>query len=407
MSFSPDFESIIERRHSGCYKWDSELPEGVELTAEQREDMIPLWVADMDFPVAPCIREAIMRRAEHGVFGYVKPLDSYYESVIRWFSSRHSLSFKREWMLDTTGVVPAISATLKALAPAGSGIIVQTPVYNCFFSSIRNGEFEVVESPLKRRDLQGGLFTYDMDFEDLEAKCSDPKNTILLLCNPHNPAGRLWTADELRRVGEIAFRHGVIVVSDEIHCEIIPGGKAYTPFASLGEEFMHNSVTLISPSKSFNFAGLKMASIISDREQWRQKIDRVINIYEICDVNPFAPVAVEAAYSEGGAAWLSEMNAVVRSNYDMLLDSFRRRLPDFPVCDLQATYLVWLDVSAIDMPSSEIEAELLRGEQVWINAGSMYGTEGFIRINLACPPKLFAQGLERVLAGLERLNESK
>ena len=400
-----DFETLIDRRRSGCYKWDSELPDGVQLTPEERADVIPMWVADMDFPVAPCILDAMRKRLEHGVFGYVKPLEDFFEAVIRWFASRHGVEFKREWMQYTTGVIPATAAALKALAPAGEGVIVQTPVYNHFFSSIRNSGCKRVDNKLIRRELDGGLFTYEMDFEDLEAKCADPDNRILLLCNPHNPAGRVWTADELRRAGEIAIRHGVIVVSDEIHCEIIPGGKPYTPFASLGEEFLHNSVTLISPSKSFNFAGLKMASIISDRPEWREAMDRVINIYEICDVNPFGPVATVAAYSDEGAEWLRGMNATVRRNYDALVDAFRRELPDFPVAVLEATYLIWVDTSVLGISSEEIERELLRGEQVWINAGSMYGDDDYIRINAACPPSMFDDGLSRIIAGLKRLKK--
>lgn len=403
MNSKTDFENIIDRRGTGCEKWDANLPSGVELTEEQRADIIPLWVADMDFPVAPCIQDAMRRRLEHGVFGYVKPMEPYYEAIIEWFRKRHGVCFKREWMLYTTGVIPAIAATLKALAKPGEGVIVQTPVYNHFFSSIRNSGCRRVDNKLRRRDLPGGLFTYEMDYDDLEEKCADPGNKILLLCNPHNPAGRLWNADELRRAGEIAARNGVIVVSDEIHCEIIPQGRPYTPFASLGEEFVHNCVTLISPSKSFNFAGLKMATIISDRPQWRQAIDRVLNIYEICDVNPFGPVATVAAYSDEGAEWLEGMNATVRRNYDKLVESFRSELPDFPVAVLEATYLAWVDTSVLKMPSEEIERELLRCEQVWINAGSMYGDDDYIRINAACPPALFDKGLERIISGLKNL----
>ena len=398
-----DFESLIERRGSGCYKWDADLPAGVELSPEDRADIIPLWVADMDFPVAPCVLKAMQDRLNHGVFGYVKPLEPYFDSVIKWFKERHGVEFRREWMTYTTGVVPAVSACIKALAPEDSGVIIQTPVYNCFFTSIKNNGCRVVESPLLRRELPDGRFTYDMDFEDLEAKCSDPANRILLLCNPHNPAGRLWNGEELRKAGEIALRHGIIVISDEIHCEIIPGGVAYTPFASLSQKFIHNSVTLVSPSKSFNFAGLKMASIITDRPLWQQAIDRVLNVYEICDVNPFGPVATIAAYSDEGAEWLAGMNSVVRRNYESLLDAFRRELPQMPVADLQATYLAWVDTSCLEMPSMAIEKELIRSDHVWINAGSMYGDDNYIRINIACPPKMFDKGLARLVSGLKRL----
>lgn len=403
MEASFDFETPVNRRDSGSYKWDADLPEGVVLTPAQRDRVIPLWVADMDFPAVPCIRDALRRRVEHGVFGYTRVPDSYYESVIRWFGQRHGLALQRDWIQYTTGVVPALSAVIKALAAPGEGVIVQTPVYNCFFSSIRNNGCRIMPAPLSRRDLPDGRFTYAMDFDVLEAACADPANRILLLCNPHNPAGRRWTAEELRRAGDIARRHGVIVVSDEIHCEIVAPGTAYTPYASLGGDYCRDSVTLGSPSKSFNTAGLQIANIICERPEWREKIDKAININEICDVNPFGPVALEAAYSEEGARWLAALNEVVWKNYEILCARFRSALPEFPVAALEATYLAWIDTSVLPLSSEEIEAELLRGEQVWINAGSMYGADGFIRINLACPSTRLQEGLDRVVTGLQRL----
>ncbi|MBR3449740.1 MAG: pyridoxal phosphate-dependent aminotransferase [Bacteroidales bacterium] len=403
MKASFDFETPVNRRDSGSYKWDADLPEGVILTPAQRDRVIPLWVADMDFQAAPCIRDALRRRVEHGVFGYTRVPDSYYESVIRWFGQRHGLTLQRDWIQYTTGVVPALSAVIKALAAPGEGVIVQTPVYNCFFSSIRNNGCRIVSAPLSRRDLPDGSFTYAMDFDVLEAACADPANRILLLCNPHNPAGRRWNAEELRRAGDIARRHGVIVVSDEIHCEIVAPGTAYTPYASLGGDYCRDSVTLGSPSKSFNTAGLQIANIICERPEWREKIDKAININEICDVNPFGPVALEAAYSEEGARWLAALNEVIWKNYEMLRAWFRSALPEFPVAELEATYLAWIDTSVLPISSEAIEAELLRGEQVWINAGSMYGADGFIRINLACPSARLQEGLDRIVTGLRRL----
>lgn len=403
MKASFDFETPLDRRHSGSYKWDADLPDGVVLMPAQRDRVIPLWVADMDFPAAPCILDALQRRVEHGVFGYTRVPDSYYESVIRWFGQRHGLALQRDWIQYTTGVVPALSAVIKALAAPGEGVIVQTPVYNCFFSSIRNNGCRIVSAPLLRCDLPDGCFTYQMDFDALEKACADPGNRILLLCNPHNPAGRRWTAEELRRAGDIARRHGVIVISDEIHCEIVAPGTAYTPYASLGEAYRRDSVTLCSPSKSFNTAGLQIANIICERPEWREKIDKAININEICDVNPFGPVALEAAYSEEGARWLVALNEVIWKNYEMLCARFHSALPEFPVAELEATYLAWIDTSVLPLPSEVIEAELLRREQVWVNAGLMYGADGFIRINLACPSARLQEGLDRVVVGLQRL----
>ena len=250
------FDTLPPRRGSGCVKWDADLPLGVELTPEQRERLIPLWVADMDFPAPPFLQAALQRRLDQGVFGYTRVMDSYYAAVIRWFATRHGLRLRREWMLYTPGVVPALSAVIKALAAPGEGVIIQSPVYNCFFSSIRNNGCTVVDVPLLRRDLPDGRFTYEYDYEGLEKACSRPENRVLLLCNPHNPAGRVPSAQELHRVGEIALRNGVAVISDEIHGEVVAPGLSYTPFASLGEDYLEGSVTLTSHSKSFNLAGL-------------------------------------------------------------------------------------------------------------------------------------------------------
>ena len=398
-----DFEQRVDRRHSGCYKWDGALPGGVVLTEGERDRMIPLWVADMDFKAAPFIVEALQKRVEHGVFGYTCVPESYYEAVIRWFSERHGFCIRREAMLYTIGVVPAISAVLKALSVPGGGVIIQTPVYNAFFSCIRNCGLKAVASPLLRRDLPDGRFTYEMDLEDLERCCADPANRILLLCNPHNPAGRVWTADELARVSEIARRYGTIVVADEIHCEIVRPGTRYTPYACAAPTSLEGVVLLNSPSKSFNTAGLQLANIICEDPGWRARIDRVVNDWEICETNPFGYLAHEAAYTPEGARWLDELNTVIWRNYDLLCERLRG-LP-FPVCALEGTYLPWVDISALGLPSATVEQELLQHELVWVNAGAMYGDDRYIRINLACPTALLDEGARRVADGLKRLME--
>ena len=400
-----DFESTVDRRGSGCYKWDGALPEGVSLTGEQRARMIPLWVADLDFKAAPFIVEALRKRVDHGVFGYTFVPESYYEAVIRWFSSRHGFTVRREWMIYTIGVVPAISAVLKALSEPGGGVIIQTPVYNAFFSCIRNCGLRAVPSPLVRVELGDGRFTYEMDFEDLERRCADPSNRILLLCNPHNPAGRVWTAAELARVGEIARRYGTVVVADEIHCEIVRPGTRYTPYACASGAGLEGAVLLNSPSKSFNTAGLQMANVISPDPSWRARIDRVINDWEICETNPFGYLAHEAAYTPEGERWLDGLGTVIWRNYARLCERLLS-LP-FPVCELEGTYLAWVDVSALGLPSDEVERELLQHEQVWINAGKMYGDDRFIRVNLACPASQLDEGLDRLVSGLSRLYERR
>ena len=380
------FDELINRRGTNAYKWDS-CPD---------EDTIPLWVADMDFKTFPGIIEVLKKRVEHGIFGYTKVPDAYYQSVINWFGNRHHWSFPKEWILYTSGVVPAISAVIKAMTQPGDQVIVQTPVYNCFFSSIRNNGCEIVSNPL----IYEGQ-TYHIDFEDLEAKVSNPKAKILLLCNPHNPAGRVWTKDELMRIGEICVKHHIWVISDEIHCEFVYPGHTYIPFASLSDEIQHHTITCNAPSKAFNTAGLQIANIICDNEEVRQKIDKAININEVCDVNPFGVEALMVAYTSEGAEWLRQLNTYLLDNYHTLQAFFQTHLPQFPITVLEGTYLVWVDCTVCRMDSEAIMEHLLK-YKVWVNEGLMYGKEGehFIRINIACPRQRLMQGLERIMEGL-------
>ena len=399
-----DFLSITPRKGSGSYKWDAvppfEVPDG-------DDKVIPMWVADMDFKVAPFIIDALRKRVDHGIFGYTSVPESFYNSTVGWFRKHHGWKIEREWMMYTSGVVPAISAVIKALTHPGDGVIVQTPVYNCFFSSIRNNGCSIIESPLVYTPLGDGKeFTYRIDWEDLERSCAMEESKILLLCNPHNPAGRVWTKEELSRIGEIALRNNVIVISDEIHCELVMKGHKYSPFASVSEVNSQNCITLCSPSKSFNTAGLQIANIIAPKKEWRESIDRAININEVCDVNPFGVIALEAAYTPEGKEWLDELNSVIGSNYALLKKEMHSVLPEFPICVLEGTYLAWIDCRHLfekGFTSEAIEEELLKEEKVWINAGKMYGDDSFIRINLACPPSLCEEGISRVIKGLKRL----
>lgn len=382
-----DFDEIIHRRHTNSYKWDS--------TTE--EEVLPMWVADMDFRTAPAVVEALSRRVEHGVFGYTKVPDAYYEALTGWFARRHGWQMQRDWIIYTSGVVPALSAVIKALTVPGDRVMVQTPVYNCFFSSIRNNGCEAVANPLVYENE-----TYRIDFDDLERKAADPKVKLLLLCNPHNPAGRVWTKEELMRVGEICIRHQVLVVADEIHCELVFPGHVYTPFASISKEFLMNSVTCLSPSKAFNLAGLQIANIISADAGIRAKIDKAININEVCDVNPFGVEALMAAYNDG-EEWLEALLHYLSWNYRSLKNFFNEHLPEFPVTKLEGTYLVWVDCRALNRSSKEIADLLLARQKLWVNEGSMYGEagEGFIRINIACPRQVLMDGLNRLKRGLK------
>lgn len=377
-----DFDKTIDRRTTNSYKWDS-APEGV----------LPMWVADMDFRTAPAIIDALQKRVAHGIFGYTRVPDAYYDAVTSWFSRRHGWDIDREWIIYTSGVVPAVSAVIKALTVPGDKVIVQTPVYNCFFSSIRNNGCEIVSNPLRRT-----ADTYEMDFDALERCAADPRAKVMLLCNPHNPAGRVWTPDELTRLGNICLRNGVTVVADEIHCELVYQGFKYTPFASLSDAFLHRSVTCVSPSKAFNIAGLQIANIVAFDNDLRSRIDKAININEVCDVNPFGVAATIAAYNEG-EEWLNQLVDYLHGNYEAMAEFCRRELPEFPITRLEGTYLVWMDCSSLGMPSDALEHALLDDARLWLNAGIMYGAEGegYMRWNIACPRSVMLDGLNRFL----------
>ena len=444
-----DFDKPINRQGTHCVKWDMaphSAPEGATTLNSKlstlNSELIPLWVADMDFEAAPAIREALQKRVEHGVFGYAIVQDSYYDAVINWYERRHQWHIEREWIQYTTGVVPAISAVIKALTMPGERVLIMTPVYNCFFSSIRNNGCEVLESKLvpvscaPTQEAASPTLTYSVDWDDFECKCADEKCTVFLLCNPHNPAGRVWTREELQRMNDICQRHHVRIISDEIHCELTMPGHEFVPFGRVSTPLPSREATGVfraatgvaaapqrganpsfateeqgggsagagwviccSPSKSFNTAGLQMANIICADAETRRRIDRAININEICDVNPFAPLAVEAAYNES-EDWIDELNQYLWGNYQALLAFFAEQLPQLKVFKLEGTYLVWVDITALRVSADEIEEKLLREARVWVNSGTMYGADGYIRINIATQRARLMEGLKRMAATL-------
>lgn len=384
-----DFDKIISRRGTNCVKWD-------EFTDP---DIIPLWVADMDFETAPSVKQALMKRMQHGCFGYTLVPESYYNATIQWFQHRHGWSIERPSFIYTSGVVPAISAIIKAVTSPGDKVLVQTPVYNCFFSSIRNNGCTLAENPLK---MEGNR--YEVDWQDFEAKCADPSVKVFLLCNPHNPAGRVWTRQELVQMGNICLKHGVFVISDEIHCEFVMPGHTYTPFASISEDFAMNCAVCLSPSKAFNIAGLQIANIIVKNEKVRKRVDKAININEVCDVNPFGVIALQAAYSAEGEEWLNQLCHYISDNYLMACQLFTEALPQCPVTTLEGTYLMWVDIRATGKTSRQVTDHLLRKAKVYVNCGTMYGEatgEGYIRINLATRRNLLEEGIMRIIKSLQ------
>lgn len=387
-----NFDEHVDRRDTDCVKWD-ECP---------NPEVIPMWVADMDFKAAPAIQEAIRKRVEHGVFGYTVVEEDYYEAIISWFQRRHQWTIQKEDILYTTGVIPAMSCAIKALTMPGEKVLILSPDYNCFFSSIRNNGCEVSETVLLRKEN-----SFVVDWEDFEQRCADEKTTVFLLCNPHNPTGRVWTKEELEHMNDICLKHGVKVISDEIHGELIMPGHHFHSFAAVSEACRQNCVILNSPTKSFNIAGLQIANIICSQPEWRRRIDRAININEVCDVNPFGPVALKAAYNES-EDWIDELNQYLWGNYQVLCQYFKEEIPQCVICKLEGTYLVWVDVSALGEPVEQLCDRLLQKGKVWVNPGTMYGAEsgkGYLRINIACPRGLMMEGLKRIKETIN--NETK
>jgi len=387
-----DFDQLIERRGTGCVKWDECVPHSDLQVRESLEGVIPLWVADMDFAVAPAIQEAIRKRAEHPVFGYTHVQDDYYDAVISWFKRRHQWDIQRDWILYTTGVVPAMSVAIKALTMPGQKVLILSPDYNCFFSSVKNNGCEVAECVLR---FSRSNNRFEVDWESFEAQCADEKTTVFLLCNPHNPTGRVWSRKELERMRDICHKHNVRIVSDEIHCELIMPGNTFCPMGTVDPE----AIILNSPSKSFNIAGLMMANIICQDAATRRRLDRAININEVCDVNPFAPEAVKAAYNDS-EDWIDALNLYLWDNYRALCDFVAQHLPQWKVMPLEGTYLVWVDCSANGNSVAVYCDRILREAKVWVNPGTMYGPksgEGYLRINIACPRSVLMEALNRII----------
>ncbi len=385
-----DFDTFIDRRGSGSYKWDE--------YKDDPADMIHLWIADMDFRTAPSVVDAICRRANHGVFGYTYVPDGYYDALCSWFDSRHGYKINRDNVIYTSGVVPGVSAIIKALTKPGDGVILNVPAYNCFFSSIRNNGCRIVESPLIRKDKGEAEFTFEIDFDDLERLAAEESNKIFILCNPHNPTGRVWTADELRRVADICRRHNVTVICDEIHCELTMPGHKYLPYGNIDER----AIICNSPSKGFNVGGLQIANIIAPDADLRARIDRAINDNEVCDVNPFGTEALVAAYNQGGE-WLDALNGYLAGNFEEIRKFLAEKLPELRMSHLEATYLAWIDVTPTGLDGDEIEKYLCREAHVRVNGGSMYGDRRYIRLNFALPRPRLKEALSRIERPLRAL----
>ena len=382
-----DFDTILERHGSSSAKWH----EVVEQMGEDGKDVVPLSVADMEFKPAPEVVEALIQSATHDVFGYDYATEDYFTAFLNWMEHRHNFHIDPSWVSLSDGVMPAVNTALRSVTRPGDKVIIQRPVYYPFTFAAEHNGLTILDNELVL-DENGH---YGIDFDDLESKAADPRCTAMILCNPHNPIGKLYDAEELARIGELCRKHHVLVIADEIHCDLTLDGHRHIPFASLNEEFLRHSVTCTAPSKTFNIAGLQAANIIAADPEIRRKIDRQLVDNELHALNAFAVEALIAAYNEGGE-WLDELKKYLWENYEYLRDFFTRHLPALPVTPLEATYLVWVDCRTLKRPTTEIARQLLEEEHVWINEGEMYAGEGFLRINIACPRKTLAEGLERI-----------
>ncbi len=381
-----NFDELTERRGTGSYKWDT--PDDPEV--------LPMWVADMDFMTAPAIIDALHRRVDQGIFGYTKVDADYYSAVVDWFAERHGWPFDPSWIIYTSGVVPAVSAIIKGMTTPGDKVILQTPAYNCFYSSIRNNGCGLSSNKL----LVDEYGRYTIDFEDLEHRISDPKARLLILCNPHNPSGRVWTRDELQKVADLCLRNDIFVISDEIHCELTYPGHDYTPYGTLGEKYLRNAAVCISPSKAFNIAGLQIANIVASDEGVRRRIDRAINDNEVCDVNPFGVIATIAAYRKS-SSWLDELKDYLFGNIKYAMSELGSKSMCL-VTPLEGTYLLWIDIKCTGMTGDEFADFLLKTEKLMVSPGSIYGPggENYIRLNVACPRRRLEDGISRLLDAL-------
>ncbi len=380
---SYDFDKFVCRKGSSSLKWNVS------------DNELPMWVADMDFAAAPPIYEAMKKRLEHGVFGYSVVDDEWYCAVADWWKRRHNFLPRKEWILFSEGVVPAISSFVRAFAAPGEGVLLQGPVYNCFFGCVIDNGRKVVDSPLKYENGE-----YSVDFEDLESKLAPDSTKVMILCNPHNPTGNLWDRETLARIGALAAKHGVPVISDEIHCDLTRPGFKYTPFAAASEECLMNSVMCCAPSKAFNIAGLQTSAVIAANEQLRQKARAALNADHVASPNVFAIPAAIAAFNEG-ESWIDEFCAYVFEARDYCAARLKNELPEIKLVRADATYLLWLDCSAVTDDATQLQKYLRSTTGLYVQEGEAYGAEGkaFLRVNIACPRCTLEDGMNRLISG--------
>lgn len=381
-----DFDKITDRTHTNAIKYDLAKVRG------KPEDAISLWVADMDFPTAPCIQNALIEKATHGIYGYSRPDEQYYSAIKNWFKTRHNFEIQDEWIVNTPGVVFAISAAVKAFTKEGESILIQKPVYYPFFNTIVNLNRKVVNNPL---ELKNGH--YEINFADFEEKIVSEKVKLFIFCSPHNPGGRVWTKNELQKISEICIRHNILVISDEIHSDITFGENKHTVFSTLSTEAAENSIICTAPSKTFNLAGLQFSNIIIQNSKLRTAFQKEIEKTGYDEPSLMGIVASTAAYSEGGE-WFDEAKKYIWENIQFVKNYIEEKCPKIKVLEPEGTYLLWLDFNNFDLTDSQISDKILNKAKVWLDDGKMFGKEGekFQRINCATPRSILEEAIKRI-----------
>lgn len=379
-----DFDEIVDRRHSNSLKWDI------------KENELPMWVADMDFKTAPAVIEALNKRVENGIFGYTITPDEWKDAIVGWWKKRHDIIFRKNRIIFSTGVVPTITCAVKRLTNVGDNVLVLTPVYDIFFHSIENHGRHVLESKLKYNGEK-----YDLDLGDLERKLANPQTTMMILCNPHNPVGKVWTREELLIIGELCEKYHVIVISDEIHCDLTDPGINYMPFASVSDNCKNNSVTCVSSSKAFNMAGLQGSAVIIPSERIYNVMERGLNSDEVAEPNAFVTDAMIGAFTQG-EEWLEELRNYLYENKQTVKEYLKDEIPELKLISSDATYLLWIDCSKVSEDAEELASFIRRETGLYLADGSKYRGNGnhFLRMNIACPCEVVEEGLERLKRGI-------
>lgn len=385
-----DFDTPINRINTDSLKWHVG---GNEL---------PMWVADMDFKAAPEILEALKERINHGIFGYSIIPDYWYDCYGDWWEKKHNFRLERDWLLFCSGIVPAVSCLIRYFTKPDEKVLIQPPVYNAFFYVIKENGRETAENPLKYENGE-----YSVDFEDLEQKLSDPKVTLMILCSPHNPIGRIWDKETLEKIGELCARYNVTVISDEIHCDLTDPDTDYIPFASVNETCRNNSITCVAPTKTFNLAGMKTSALAVPNEQLRCRAERALGTDELSDPNGFSCIAANAAYTKG-EDWLNQLRQYLYENKQLVRDFIENELPQISLTRCEATYLMWLDCGGVKGFTADSPQFIRDKTGLFLSEGRIFGKQGekCMRMNIACPKVTLREGLQRLKKGIDLVEKN-